>query len=127
MTSENHKRKAQDQSLRDVLVNTSDYLKGLMATVNALEELLLMNLAQAHPFQAADINMQSVDFVTQSLEETVHLLERIAADLPSGLSINLDHTVAPIKLELFRDHVLTAQGKGLEVFNSREVADVELF
>ncbi len=127
MTAATNENKPQEQNLRDVLINTSVYLDGLLASVKSLEELLLLKLAQTEPCPAKAFNVQLVDFLTQSLEETGRLLERIAEEVPSNLSISADRTLNPIKLRVLKDQILTAQSHRPDHYIDRLAADVELF
>ncbi len=127
MTAASNPKDLPEQSLREVLINTSLFLDGLLATVKKMEDLLLLNLAQTDSPHSRAFNIQSVDFVTQSLEEMVHLLERIGADLPGSMAINQDRVISPIKLKALKDQILTAQSRGADHYNDRLAADVELF
>lgn len=127
MTAASNPKDLPEQSLREVLINTSLFLDGLLATVKKMEDLLLLNLAQTDSRHSRAFNIQSVDFVTQSLEEMVHLLERIGADLPGSMAINQDRVISPIKLKALKDQILTAQSRGADHYNDRPATDVELF
>ncbi|MDP5361236.1 MAG: hypothetical protein NWP79_03690 [Paracoccaceae bacterium] len=127
MTLTDHQAQTPHQSLKQVLQNTSLCLEGIVVAIKTLEQEILLSHAQSKPCQTTGAKLQSVDFVTQSLEETKRLLERIADDLPTGLSVDLDRVIAPIKLQKLRDQIVARPKQGYDIYNHSLEADVELF
>ncbi len=90
-------------SVQSVLQVTASYLQDLNNVIKGLEHILLEfnDLEGNHPQTSK--GLQRIDFLSQAVNETGQLLERVAIELPPDLETCPEATLDPVKLESLRN------------------------
>ncbi len=115
------------QSVANVLMNASAAVRVTNEIVRDLELHLLqpVDATQGNPVALKDL--QSMDMLTQSLQEIETLLTRLAKAMPNSVFVSQTDVIDPIRLEYLRRMIGDETGARYDAEEPVNATDISLF
>ncbi|MCK0095582.1 hypothetical protein MWU60_08360 [Yoonia sp. F2084L] len=115
------------QSVANVLMNASAAVRVTNEIVRDLELHLLqpVDATQGNPVSLKDL--QSMDMLSQSLQEIETLLTRLAKAMPNSVFISQTDVIDPIRLEYLRRMIGDETGAPYDAEEPVNATDISLF
>lgn len=117
----------QQRSLRAVLSNTAICLQTTNELISNLEGDFLGNGLPSMSNSAQIAKIQTIDLISQTLDEISALLKRIANEAPPEQYVCYKQIVAPVKLEGLRNRISGERDTSATAISIKQGNPIELF